>query len=243
MNDLANIMTPSRQYALQLLDGTTPLPKDFVKPRPGAGNVEYIPHTRGTEVMNNAFGMFWNFFVRSITIDPHDGSATAIVAIVIHVPGHPELDRTVEECGSFQAYPKTTTVQEREEGTNKLTNKTVPCLLWDGSPEYTMPASDRAASAVSRGLMKVLYRGWGFGSELYEDDEYERPQFTNQKAYNMLLAFGKKQGLDKSEIDAVLQQSGATTDNMIDKFQRFWNAINAAAKAKWEEPIPEDLGG
>jgi hypothetical protein len=80
-------------------------------------------------------------------------------------------------------------------------------------------------------------RAFNVGFELSEKEE----EVDAIGAWNILLRFGKNQGLTREEIIEVVKAAGLNKDNMLDKFQVGYAAVYNAARKQMVEDIPDEL--
>lgn len=202
-----------------LLTGIVPPSEISTHPGKGQKTFAYIKHTYATSVLNDAFGMLWDFEIKSYEVFP-DTSALAIVATVFHIPMGDNLfyTRRIEETGNFQPI--------------------------NGG----MNSAASVSSAVSRGLLKCLFRGFGFGKQLYDDKE-DIP--TPKGAYNVLLQTAKRLKVFNTglEMIAYFKTCGLLPADFnpqmeylfVDNFGEMYEAIGSAKQDKSFEPIPEAI--
>jgi len=188
---------------------TGAIPEEHLKERPGYPKpVKYLSHVYGQRLLNEAFRWNWDFECLSYQVH-EDGSVSSITRLTIHYPiginkltGNPIWkDRIITEIGSMEAY-------EKKAG------------------GFTLSTADRVASSVSRGLVKCLERGFNLGSDLKEVEE----EVTPLQAWNTLLRFGKKQGLERETIINLIKEKGITQETLIDRFQEAYTLVYEKAK-------------
>ena len=221
------------------------VPPEAIKEREGAGGkmIPYASHVWVTRTMNAAFRWLWDY--RCVSYDVHnDGSVSSLCELKVYIPigmqedGSPIFHvRTMQEIGSFQAYPRMHEVTKTIDGKKRRVREPLVNSV-TGEIEYTMNTADRVASSVSRGLVKAVGRMFDIGFELVEEDKDLSPVDT----WNVLLRFGKNQGLTREEIIEIVKDAGLTKENIVDKFHLGYSAIYNAARGEEKEDIP-DLGG
>jgi hypothetical protein len=220
------------------------VPPSAVKTRPGSGStqIQYASHIWTTRTLNAAFRWLWNYECLEYTVHD-DGSVSSRNRLTIHVPIGMDIEgkpiwhiRTITEIGSFEAYHRMKEVATLIDGQERRVNR--PMIdEHTGKYVYTMNTADRVASSVSRGLVKAMGRAFNVGFELSEKEE----EVDAIGAWNILLRFGKNQGLTREEIIEVVKAAGLNKDNMLDKFQVGYAAVYNAARKQMVEDIPDEL--
>lgn len=206
------------------------VPKEHLKSRKGYPDmIYYVDHVYATGLMNEAFRWNWDFEVLDTQLYP-DGSTIAITRMTIHMPigvnkitGEPIWKtRIITEVGAFEMY-----LRRDKKGEPILDPVT-------GDIQATMSASDRIASAASRGLVKCMERAFGIGAEL----KSEQRELTSLDAWNSLLAFGLARGLTRDDLIAIMKENEITKDNLLDRFQEAYTLVYEKTSNKGDKTVP-----
>jgi hypothetical protein len=202
------------------------VPPSAIKVRPGyPGDIKYASHVWGTRTLNAAFRWLWDYEVLAWEVF-EDGSVATSCKLTVHIPMDENskrfYTRKIREVGAFEAYIK------------KDNNGHPIISAVTGKPDFTMSTADRVASSASRGLMKCMLRAFNIGTEFSEGEE----ELTPKLAWNLLLKFGKNQGLTRDEIIEVIKAKGIKSEELVDKYQQAYTAIYNKAKGQEQEEVP-----
>lgn len=215
-------ITPQAARAIQAIQ-TGIIPKEQISAHPGKGGkvFRYVKHPHATQLMNDSFGMAWDWEVTSPQVFD-DGSAMTLGRMTLNVPyvdshGMQQVHkRVIQEVGAF-----------------------------DPAPGNPMPKAMRIGSAASRALLKCMFRAFGFGKELYDlKDEEPSPDAAWNVLWNQaknakitdptkrfkdakeLMAFYKEKGYFKSANKEENQQE------IVNKFQELYFALAEEIKIR-----------
>jgi len=207
------------------------VPPNAIQTRPGyPKEIPYASHIWGTRTLNAALRWLWDYEVLEWEVFP-DGSVATRCQLTIHIPQPTVQDRNnyyvrrITEIGSFEAYVK------KDYKTKK------PILDDFGEIQFTMNTADRVASSGSRGLMKAMLRAFDIGTELSEAEV----ELTNDDAWDLLLNFGRNQGLTREQIIDLMTANDVKGTELVDRYQECYTLIYNTAKGLVKESVP-DLG-
>jgi hypothetical protein len=210
-----SIVTPEYLEAVFELS-TGYVKQEYVEHIPGArGGRNYVSHPHATRTMNAVFRENWEYQCLDYELFP-DGSVAARCCMIVRWPDAfaGMRERTFIEIGTF--VPQTTA----------------------STGEFQMSQSDRVASAVSRGLLKCMFRAFGYAAHLYKDES--RPM-TKNAAWGTLRRYAiERKGLTEDEVVEALKSNGYTQDNLVERFNEAYDMINNLAKKYKDEEPPLD---
>jgi hypothetical protein len=209
---LQKIVSPEVMKAIQIFE-TGKVPPENIRKHPGKGDkiFYYISHVWATKQLNAAFGQLWSM---DLPFPPQvlaDGSAFATVKLTI---AYPRTDRP----GEF-FYRYITDTGNFDAGGGK------------------MSYASMMSSAVSRALVKTMFRAFNIGSELYEA---ETPM-TKEQAWTMLKKRALKYGKTEEEVVEVFKREKITADNLIERFGEAYHVINVLIGQEAISDIPDSL--
>jgi hypothetical protein len=204
-------VSPERIRALTFL--TTPeAPEWAVKTHEGKGGKQfaYIQHVVVSANMNEAFGPLWGMDVKSPQIMA-DGSASALVTVWVDFPKGISTDgellfhrRSVTEVGAFDA---------------------------GGG---AMSKANMLAAAVSRGMVKAVFRMFRLGENLYKD--VAAP--TKKSQWSALKKLAEKHGQTEEWLIALAKEMGFTQDDLLtDKFGTLYKEVYDRSTGQGDVPI------
>lgn len=176
----------------------------------GGKTFSYIPHTDGTKTMQDAFGQLWDWEVVSHDVFA-DASAVAYGKMTLYYydqNGNLVHKRTIQEVG----------------GREPITNK-------DGKVVST--TAFVVLGAASRSLLRCMMRAFGYGLELYREEDTD---FTVEQAFKVLEDYAKTRGM-KEHRDVwvtALKDAGITRENMLDRFEDAYNMVYQAGETHKE---------
>lgn len=206
--DLANLKNASPE----VLEAIEELSTGFIRPEyiQKKGGLDYISHPHATRTMNAVFGPHWDFRILDYEVfDDFSVAARCQMIVRFNMNGR-DWERTFIEIGSF-----------------------APGIDSDTGQPY-MSVADRIGSAGSRGLLKCMFRAFGYGAFLYKKDHVP---MTKKKAWGLLLRYGeKRRGMTEEDIVKALKDAGFTQDNLVEGYSRAMGVIREAS-----EENPEDL--
>lgn len=177
---------------------------------------DYIPHTEGTQTMLDAFGRLWDWEVLNHDVFA-DGSAVAYgrMTLFYYDPeGVLVHKQSIQEVGA------------REPITNK-------------EGKIVSPTAFTVLGAASRSLLRCMMRAFGYGLELYREEDQE---FTVEQALKVLEDYAKTRGFKKENRDvwtSAMKEAGINRENLIDRFQEAYTLVYATAKT-WHEKRREE---
>ena len=177
-----------------------------------------------------------------------DGSASAICNLKVHIPiGNGQfVTREVQEVGAWETYP----VKEDKKST--IVKAAKPPAL-GGSKEETAPTGEDqtslpveneeligrkwnmskanlVASAASRGLLRCMMRLFGFGIDLYANDDIS----TNKGAFEVLVKMGRSVGLDREEIKHILRYYKFNPADLANHYQDAYACVISVSYMKMD---------
>lgn len=167
----------------------------------------YIPHTDGTKTMQGAFGQLWDWEVVKHEVFS-DFSAVAYGKMTLYYydpDGNLVHKRVIQEVG----------------GREPITNK-------EGKVVSTMAFV--VLGAASRSLLRCMMRAFGYGLELYREEDEE---FTVEQAFKVLEEYAKTRGMsnDRDVWVTALKDAGITRENMLDRFEDAYKMVYQAGEA------------
>lgn len=184
---------------------TAKVPKEHLRQHPGKGGkiFTYVPHTIATDTMNDAFGMAWNWEIVETNLYP-DKSATArgTLSLIFYDKSGNLRERKITEVGGFEG-------------------------KGDG-----MSSANIVLGACSRALLRCMLRAFGYGRELYKDDEKE---MTEAQAWGVLKAYAKTKKVSEEVLIQAIKEAGISSDMLVDKFEDAYALVAELAK----NPPPE----
>lgn len=204
-------VTPERIAALNFL--TTPEAPDWaIKVHEGKGGkpFSYIQHVVVSANMNEAFGPLWGMDVKAPQI-MSDGSASALVTVWIDFPKGFSTDgevqfhrRSVTEVGAFDA----------------------------GGGQ--MSKANMLASAVSRGMVKAVFRMFRLGENLYKDVAVP----TKKSQWYALKKLAEKHGQTEEWLIALAKELNFTQDDLLtEKFGILYKEVYDRSTGQGDVPI------
>lgn len=223
-------------------DGRVPPHAIKTRQGPSGQQIQYASHYWTTRLLNSAFRWLWDF--ECLEYDVHkDGSVSSRNRMTIHIPVGVDTNgatmwhkRIITEIGSFEAYQMKIDVQKENPSGGPPIMVRVPKIdEATGEPVYTMSTADRVASSVSRGLVKCVGRAFGIGFELSDIEE----EMDATSAWNILLRFGRNQGLQRDEVIDAIKEVGITKETLIDKFQVAYSSVYNKARKQVMEEMPD----
>jgi len=203
-------VSPGQLKAISALR-TAKIPKEHIKKHPGKGGktFSFVPHTIATDTLNSALGMNWDWEILDYSLYP-DNSAVARGKLTVHWTDRDgkERERKVTEMGGF-----------------------------DGKGDKPT-AAYVVLSACSRALLRCMLRMFGYGRELYPDDE---GGLTTEQAWNTLEQYAKTKKVSKEELVAAIKTSGITKDTLVDRFEEAYALVQAILDSKTKSAVPSTL--
>lgn len=203
----AQIMSP------ELLEAIDELKTGEVNPRyiQKKGGLDYISHPHATRTMNAVFGPHWEFQNLGYELFK-DGSVAARCSLKIKwldIPTNEWISREFIEVGSY-----------------------VPGKS-DKTGEIWMAEADRVGAATSRGLLKCMFRAFGYGASLYKRDHVP---MTKGEAYKLILKYAdRKLGLTPDEVVKAFKKAKYTQDDLLTKYDLGMQILRKTKEAKSEK--------
>lgn len=182
---------------------TSRVPPQHISQHPGKGGkvFKYVKHIDATETMNNAFGMNWDWQIIETVMYP-DKTATARgqMTLWFNDKNGNLRHRTITEVGAF------------EDLTGKMSHANI------------------VLGACSRVLLRCMLRAFGYGQELYDNDE---PPMTNKMAWEIIWKYCHetlKVNISQTDLQAKLKEKGITGEVMVDRFEEAYALVAEIAK-------------
>jgi len=198
-------MSPESLKAITALR-TAKIPKEDIQKHPGKGGkvFSYVSHIRATETMHNALGMNWEWQILDYQLLP-DKSAVARGQMTLH---YRDIEgnartRTITEVGGFE----------------DLTGKFPMCNIILG--------------ASSRALLRCMLRAFGYGRELYPEDESTPDE---KAAWNILVKYATLKKVPKEVLKKALKEAGFTAETLVDRFEEAYALVQKLATPDTTEP-------
>lgn len=231
-------LSQERQSAIRAL--YVPVtPKYLTRTHPGKGKeFTYIPHHEATRVLIAAMQWMYDYEVVSTTVYD-DGSASALCKLTVHIPiGDGNfIVRKVQEVGAWETYPKkkdskptkikadnpllaapTRPVEKTEEKDEQEDEEFV-------GRSWNMSKAHLAASAASRGLLRCMMRLFGFGIDLYSNDDVS----TNESAWTTLKNLSKTRGIDEEQLKQIMKMYGFEYATLANHYEEAYTAVISAS--------------
>jgi hypothetical protein len=185
-------VSPERLKAMQSL-ATAKVPKEHIKKHPGKGGktFSYVPHTIATSTMNDAFGMNWDWEITDARLLP-DNSGIAFGKMTLH-------------------------------WFDKKGRERVRVISEIGAKEAvdTMSLSFILASAASRSLLRCMLRAFGYGMELYLNEE----ELTDKQAWAILEGYAREKKVKREDLIKAIQEAGITNATLVDRFEEAYAIV------------------
>lgn len=217
MENVLMLNSDEATTAFRILCG--PVPPEYTYQRDGRAGLKltYLPHHVANRLMLQAFGPYWSWDVQEIVA--HGGSENQPASV--HARGTLTLYVQVGD----QALPITKTAVGAFDNTMKLNGAAA------------------AAAAASMALSKALVRCFGFGLENYESDRVQPQVDPATVAWNRLLEYAGKKGVDKKDLSNALKALGHSGSDLADpnveqEAVTIINRLSAAEPTK-EPPFTE----
>ena len=187
---------------------TAKVPKEHIKKHPGKGGktFSFVPHTIATDTMNAALGMSWDWQILDYKLF-EDDSAVARGQLTINF---------IDKSGNYRQR-----VITEVGGVDAKGEKPVKAY--------------QILSAASRALLRCMLRAFGYGRELYPDDEGD---FTPQQAWVILEQYAKTKKVSKDELVASLKERKITKETLVDRFEEAYALIQEIVAKKSGTAIP-----
>lgn len=202
----AQIMSP------ELLEAIDELKTGDVNPRyiQKKGGLDYISHPHATRTMNAVFGPHWEFQNLSYEVF-EDGSVSARCSLKIKWFDTLSMGWSTREFIEIGSY--------------------VPGKNKEG--EIYMAVADRVGAATSRGLLKCMFRAFGYGAFLYKRDHIP---MTKSEAYKLILKYAdRKLGLTPDEVVKAFKKAKYTQDDLLTKYDLGMQILRKAKEDKEDE--------
>jgi hypothetical protein len=200
-------VSPEQLKAVHALR-TAKIPKEHIKKHPGKGGktFSFVPHTIATDTMNDALGMNWDWEILDYNLYP-DKSAVARGKLTVHWTDRSgqEHERVITELG----------------GKETMGENSVLAYIVLG--------------AASRALLRCMLRMFGYGRELYPDDE---GGLTIEQAWATLEQYAKTRRVSKDELVAAIKAEGITKTDLVDRFEEAYALIQKIVDSRTKSAVP-----
>jgi len=186
------------------------VPKYAIRQHEGRGGeiFSYVDHVWVTRLMRNAFGPMWSFDTLEANIE-EDGTASAIsrVTVKIMVPGLP--------AGSKPEWFEMTCTEGGSCNINK-----------------GMTLADRKLSAISKSLVRCVFRMFGVGEEFYKTVDLKSK--TSDECWQSIMSQVNKYKEYITEQDVIdfCKENGISSDKLNEHFSTVWSFISLTVKVR-----------